>query len=137
MEVERGVSRRIQVGRERALGKRVNFHVYVYGDGGGPIGSSFEEAAARLVGIERLYFEPDGSFVWSGPALGEQLDGMVYDAAGRIRYVDLQGSCSLGRWRGVLEAICPRLSEVAAVMRIPEGTWNDLQTFEEVTFGET
>lgn len=119
------------------MGKRVKFHVYVYGQGGGPIGSSFEEAAARLGGIARLYFEPDGSFVWSGPSADEQLDGMVYDAGEKIRYIDLQGSCSLGRWRGVLEAICPGLSESATVMRIPDGRWNDLQAFEEVTFGET
>lgn len=119
------------------MGKQIRFHVYLYGEDRGPIGSSFEEAAERLAGFERLYFEPDGSFVWSGSLSHEQLDGMVYDAAEQIRYVDLQGACSLGTWRRVLEAICPGLSRSATVLRIPDREWNDLQAFEEVTFCET
>lgn len=56
---------------------------------------SFEEAAARLQQLERMYCEPDGSFVWvssqEGPAW--QVDGNLYDRAEKLLFVDLKGSC--------------------------------------------
>ena len=61
---------------------------------------SFEEVAADLERFERMYFEPDGSLVWvsSTPDAGAQfepwqLDGMLYDRDGRVRHVELKGSC--------------------------------------------
>jgi len=61
---------------------------------------SFEEVAADLERFERMYFEPDGSFVWvSSNSTGSdstppwQLDGMLYDRDGRVRHVELKGSC--------------------------------------------
>jgi hypothetical protein len=66
-------------------------------DGGFPC--SFEEFAERVGRFERLYFEPDGSFVWVA-SKGEpswQLDGMVYDRDGRVWYVDLKGTCPTER----------------------------------------
>lgn len=56
---------------------------------------TFEEVAADLERFERLYFEPDGSFVWvsSDAADPWQLDGMLYDRDGRVRHVELKGSC--------------------------------------------
>jgi hypothetical protein len=57
---------------------------------------TFEEVEAAAARLERMYFEPDGSFVWRSSA-GEpawQLDGMVYDRDGRVLYVELRGACS-------------------------------------------
>jgi hypothetical protein len=58
-------------------------------------GISFEEALAALERLERLYCEPDGSFVWVS-SQGEprwQVDGNLFDRAGRLLFVDIQGSC--------------------------------------------
>jgi hypothetical protein len=55
----------------------------------------FETALARLAALERMYCEPDGSFVWTSSS-GEptwQVDGNLYDRAGRLSHVDLQGAC--------------------------------------------
>lgn len=57
---------------------------------------SFEAAASRLGGLPRLFIEPDGSFVWvsvRGETPSWQLDGMLYDRAGRLLYVELKGNC--------------------------------------------
>lgn len=56
---------------------------------------SFEEALARLGQLERMFCEPDGSFVWTSPQQAErwQLDGNLYDRAGRLLFVDLKGAC--------------------------------------------
>ncbi len=60
-----------------------------------PLGVSFEEAAAALGAFPRMYCEPDGSFVWVSSA-GEvnwQVDGNLYDRAGRLLFIDLKGNC--------------------------------------------
>jgi hypothetical protein len=56
---------------------------------------SFEEVSARLAELERMYVEPDGSFVWTSPHTEPvwQLDGNLYDRDGRMLFVDLKGSC--------------------------------------------
>jgi hypothetical protein len=60
---------------------------------------TFEDVAESFSRFERMYFEPDGSFVWVASA-GEpswQLDGVVYDRDGRVVYVDLKGTCPAAR----------------------------------------
>ncbi|MFM7207121.1 MAG: hypothetical protein ACKO4T_10690 [Planctomycetaceae bacterium] len=65
-----------------------------------PLAISFDEALDRLAAIERLYAEPDGSFVWSCSRGGDavagpwwQVDGNAADRVGRLLLVDLKGSC--------------------------------------------
>ena len=74
-----------------------------------PFTVSFEEAAERLGRLERLYFEPDGSFVWVGAASGDrsawQLDGVLYDRAGRLQYVELKGTCPPDAFAELLRAL--------------------------------
>jgi len=56
---------------------------------------SFEAATARLEKLERMFCEPDGSFVWVSPQ-GEpawQVDGNLYDRNERLLFVDLKGTC--------------------------------------------
>jgi hypothetical protein len=62
---------------------------------------SFEVAAKALESLERMFVEPDGSFVWvssNTPADDAtehwQLDGNLFDRNGRLLLVDLKGSCS-------------------------------------------
>jgi hypothetical protein len=77
---------------------------------------TFEALAASLSKLERLYFEPDGSFVWSGNTQSGrwQMDGMIYDVAERVQRVEASGSLPLDSWHLFLDALeCPRQSLVA------------------------
>src|SRR5689334_11967789 len=60
-----------------------------------PFAITFEEAGQALERLPRLFFEPDGSFVWTSES-GEpkwQVDGNLFDRSGRLLFVDLKGSC--------------------------------------------
>jgi hypothetical protein len=68
---------------------------------------SFEQASAALDTLDRLFLEPDGSFVWAGETAADpplvdppnaapprrwQLDGELYDRDGRLAYVIVKGN---------------------------------------------
>jgi hypothetical protein len=75
--------------------------------------SSFEEVAERLQQFDRMYFEYDGSFVWTGRSDEEesrvtwQLDGMLYDYGGRLQRVELLGTCPWPQWQALVSAVAP------------------------------
>jgi periplasmic divalent cation tolerance protein len=73
---------------------------------GTPFNVSFEEVLTSLAQLERLFIEPDGSFVWASPADEEpwQVDGVLYDRADRLLYVDLQGCCPVAQFNQMLSA---------------------------------
>ncbi|MGC3969544.1 MAG: hypothetical protein QM775_19950 [Pirellulales bacterium] len=56
---------------------------------------SFEDAATALERLDRMFFEPDGSFVWVGTSTAGpwQLDGLLADRNGRLLYAELKGRC--------------------------------------------
>jgi len=67
-----------------------------------PMAIDFDVALDSLGKLERLYVEPDGSFVWTssrGEAVGGrgratwQVDGNAFEKDGRVLIVDLKGSC--------------------------------------------
>ena len=60
-----------------------------------PMTVGFDEALGRLALLERMYAEPDGSFVWTSPRDGSwwQVDGNAFEKDGRVLLVDLKGSC--------------------------------------------
>jgi len=67
---------------------------------------SFEAAAEALSALERLYCEPDGSFVWVSRQ-GEppwQIDGNLYDKDQRLRFVDVKGQCPDAQFDRLLAA---------------------------------
>jgi hypothetical protein len=67
---------------------------------------TFEEVSDSLAALPRMFVEPDGSFVWvasSGPAW--QLDGVLYDGAGRLWYVELKGRCPQEEFDRLLSAL--------------------------------
>ena len=107
-----------------------SFHLYLYGPFRGPIETSFEKAAERLQRLPRLHFEPDGSFVWIPEPGKQQIFGMVYDAAGKVRYCDLQGHCDCQTWKELCQAITGDQSSDLEVMILPEQQLQDLQSFE-------
>jgi hypothetical protein len=68
---------------------------------------SFEEAAAALGRLPRMFIEPDGSFVWVSSAGDRswQVDGVLYDRDGRLLFVDLKGTCSAPDFDRLLSAV--------------------------------
>jgi len=66
----------------------------------------FDDAFTRLNQLERMYAEPDGSFVWTSPreGLSWQVDGNAFEKAGRVLLVDLKGSCPPADFDRLLEA---------------------------------
>ncbi len=68
---------------------------------------SFEQAMDELDKLDRMYCEPDGSFVWvsSQSEPPWQLDGNAYDRGGRLLFVDLKGTCPSQQLDCVLHAV--------------------------------
>lgn len=112
-------------------GQMTPFHLYLYGPSQGPIATSFEDVELRLAKVERLHFEPDGSFVWSSKGGSEQVFGMVYDAAGKVQYFELRGHCRLQQWQFLCETLVGASSDGLEVLMLPHRELQDLQTFEE------
>jgi len=71
-----------------------------------PMAVNFEAALAALAALERLYVEPDGSFVWTSQreATWWQVDGNAVEKAGRVLLVDLKGSCPAAEFDRLLGA---------------------------------
>jgi hypothetical protein len=74
---------------------------------GTPFQLSFEQVSEALGKLPRMFFEPDGSFVWvsSHGSPTWQLDGVVYDRGDRLLYVDLKGSCPASEFDVLLTAL--------------------------------
>jgi len=76
----------------------LTFHASIYGgppENARPLPVTFDRATAALQQLERLFIEPDGSFVWTSPQGPPkwQIDGNLFDRDGRLLFVDLKGSC--------------------------------------------
>ncbi len=88
---------------------------------------SFEEVGDALGSFERLYFEPDGSFVWVS-STGEriwQLDGLLADLHGRVTSLDLKGTCPPSA-----------LQRILSVLGVPPATPLFVLTHEAVVLDE-
>ena len=109
----------------------MQFHLYLYGPNSGPIDASFEEAAERLEAIAGVSFEPDGSFGYRSPQRGAELFGMLYDAGGKLQYVDLQGRLSPEDLQAVVQAIAGNRQSVdeLCVLQLPYQTLQSFQNF--------
>jgi hypothetical protein len=85
-----------------------------------PLGVTFDEAAAALGKLPRIFLEPDGSLLWtsaSGPA-GWQIDGVLYDRGDRLHYVELKGRCPAEEFDTLLRAFgWPRTPVVFQLLR--------------------
>lgn len=110
------------------------FHVYLYGPDGGPLASRFEDVSDRLSQVDRLHMELDGSFVWVGP--NWQLDGMIYDHADCIRYIDLKGHCGRQQWQALIRWIADptgcATADTLTVWVVHDQVLHDLQDFETI-----
>lgn len=95
-----------------------------------PMAIGFDDAFGRLAVLERMYAEPDGSFVWSSPreGLSWQVDGNAFERDGRVLLVDLAGSCPAAAFDGLLAAFGwpgqPMMMQlVRAAVFLDEGTF--------------
>jgi hypothetical protein len=89
------------------------FHVVIEAPAGFAI--SFEQAYEALDTLDRMFIEPDGSFVWTGEEspiaadaglpLRWQVDGELYDHGGRLAYVKLKGRAPLAVLEQLLAAL--------------------------------
>lgn len=72
-----------------------------------PLGATFDEAAAALGQLPRLYLELDGSFLWTAPGGPNvwQTEGVLYDRGDRLHYVELKGSCPPQEFDALLAAL--------------------------------
>jgi hypothetical protein len=68
---------------------------------------SFEEAAAELQKLPRMFLEPDGSFVWvsAQDKTDWQVEGVLFDRNGRLMFVDLKGECTEDALQQLLSAL--------------------------------
>jgi len=71
-----------------------------------PLTLGFDEAVERLARLPRMFVEPDGAFVWTSAAADRawQVDGNLFERAGRVLLVDLKGSCPAADFDRLLTA---------------------------------
>jgi hypothetical protein len=96
-----------------------------------PLLVTFDSVATALETVPRLYFEPDGSFVWVGFYSGDhtpwELNGQLHDRGQTLNYVELKGSCHPERLAILLNAL--RTSEELLVFYlVPAGVFVDEPT---------
>jgi hypothetical protein len=99
-----------------------------------PFPVSFEEAAAPLAALARLFIEPDGSFVWVSASDAQpawQIDGVLYDHDERLIYVELKGSCPAPELDQLLSAVgWPKAPVMFLLVR--EAVYVDEATFRQI-----
>ncbi len=101
---------------------------------GSLIDTAFEALAERLQTFERLYFEMDGSFVWTGEhPLPWQLDGMVYDLGLQIQRVELKGQCPYVQWRKLLSAL-NHPQQILVAFNLKTSQFMSIDQFESATW---
>ena len=84
------------------------FHVNVLsGSSARTFACTWEDAATLLQQLPRMIFEPDGSFILSGDADGRrwQVDGHLFDFAGRLHRMELHGDCPRDAYDALLRCV--------------------------------
>ena len=68
---------------------------------------SYEQLSERFESIERMFLEPDGSFVWVVEENGrrDQLDGLIVDDGQRVLTVEAKGTASKEMFDRMLETL--------------------------------
>jgi hypothetical protein len=95
---------------------------------------AFEEFEQMVRDEAGMFFEPDGSWVWTGSEANRrwQLDGQLYDRHGRVVYLELKGWPSVAAWRRLTQWLvtAARESRQPVVHWVREGRWSDLWEVE-------
>src|SRR5438105_2476433 len=99
----------------------LRFQVSVHGENAGPLNVTFDHAFAALAALDRLFIEPDGSFVWTGlaaPSEPWQVDGNLIDRGDALANVELKGRCPEDRFNLLLRAL--GWPEATLVFQLPQ-----------------
>lgn len=70
--------------------------------------ASFDESLMALSKLERMFIEPDGSFVWAGKTEDGQpwqVDGNLIDRGACLAYIELKGRCPQEQFDRILSSI--------------------------------
>ena len=70
----------------------------------GGLAMDFDTLQARLAELPRMFLELDGSFMWAGSHLTNdwRIDGMIFENARTVRWVEIKGQCPLSAWDQLL-----------------------------------
>ena len=95
-----------------------------------PFDVTFEDVFDALSTWPRMFVEPDGAILWTGDdAQGRwQVDGNLYDRAGRLIYVDLAGNCPQAEFDRLLAALGWPVTAIMFQLK-REGVWLDEGAF--------
>ncbi len=108
------------------------FHIRIQFDGNPP---TFEEVYDRLSKKPNVFVELDGSFVWRASkgvlhdAEASQLDGMLYDRADRMEYVEIKGRCDKQTWIDFVTTLVGEGDSAMRVQDISSGQWFSFEAF--------
>ena len=71
-----------------------------------PLDATWEACLEKLAELPAMFCEPDGSFLWvTCDHPRRQVEGVVYDAAGQVQYVECWGECDASQWRQLVSAV--------------------------------
>lgn len=90
----------------------------------------FDQYLERLGMLDRLFVEPDGSFVWRGvhDSLEWHVDGNAVERLQRVQMVELKGTCTEAGFDQLLKAL-EWPATVPVVQLIRAGVFLKLATF--------
>jgi hypothetical protein len=119
----------------------LTFHASIHGGvptAPGPLSVTFDEGLAALERLDRLFIEPDGSFVWRG-ALADggvwQVDGNLIDRGDCLSYVELKGSCATEQFDMLLAAF--GWPSATIIFQLPlQGEYLDESAFRQMAASE-
>ncbi len=110
------------------------FHVRIQFDANPP---TFEDVYDRLSKHSNVFIELDGSFVWRA-SIGllhqsdaSQIDGMLYDRAERMEYVELKGRCEASQWNEFVNMLIGERNSSMRIQDMASGQWMTLEAFSE------
>jgi len=83
--------------------------------------TTFDDALNAMAKLDRLFIEPDGSFVWTGVAADGQawqVDGNLIDRGDSLAYVELNGLCPEAEFNRLLSIFDSQ--EVPLAFHLPQ-----------------
>jgi hypothetical protein len=116
----------------------LRFEVSVHGDKAGPLAVTFDDAFFALQQLDRLFIEPDGSFVWAGETDAQQwqVDGNLIDRGDVLAYVEVKGACPDERFNRFLTTLgWPGATIVFQLSR--QGSFVDESAFRQMAASAT
>ena len=84
-----------------------------------PLPHTFEDVLSRLESLDRMFIEPDGSFVWVGGSIESnwQVDGQLHDSSSGLINVEIKGTICVDAWEQLLS--CLGWPDVQLLIQLP------------------